>query len=345
MGRTVWRLAATVVLVVLGAAACRPAPNAARPDPTAVPSGALIAFISDRDGGDEIYTMRRDGSEVLRVTNNTVTETGLAWSPDRVTLAYATVEDPDIYTIQADGTLPARLTQGGHSRDPAWSPDGAQIVYVSTEAGDAAIMRMDADGLYPVALAGGPTDDTAPAWSPDGARIAFVSAREDGVALVAMDADGANVTPVAPLPGPACCVTWSPDGSRIAVVVTVGDAAGLYVAGIDSGGASDLRLIAAGGAQPAWSPDGSRLAYVRPAEDGDGSVLEALDGDRTLALTGAGAQHTAPDWSPDGAQIVLASDEAGTSDIVVLDVFDAGRVITHPLTEGDARDRAPRWQP
>ena len=41
-----------------------------------------IAFVSERDGNDEIYVMNVDGSEQKNLTNNPAYDTGPSWSPD-----------------------------------------------------------------------------------------------------------------------------------------------------------------------------------------------------------------------------------------------------------------------
>ena len=50
-------------------------------DPTWSPDGTRIAFSSDRDGDDEIYTMRSDGTDVRRLTVNDAWDGEPAWSP------------------------------------------------------------------------------------------------------------------------------------------------------------------------------------------------------------------------------------------------------------------------
>ena len=55
------------------------------------PDGSKIAFVSDRDGNDEIYVMNADGSNQTRLTNNTVTDISPVWSPEDSSISRKTV--------------------------------------------------------------------------------------------------------------------------------------------------------------------------------------------------------------------------------------------------------------
>ena len=50
--------------------------------PSWAPSGDKIAFVTNRDGNQEIYVMNADGSGQTRLTTNAAIDTGPAWSPD-----------------------------------------------------------------------------------------------------------------------------------------------------------------------------------------------------------------------------------------------------------------------
>ena len=48
--------------------------------PTWSPDGRRLAFVSDRDGNDNIYIMNADGSGVVRLTRNTSDDWAPSWT-------------------------------------------------------------------------------------------------------------------------------------------------------------------------------------------------------------------------------------------------------------------------
>src|SRR5690606_9229131 len=111
-----------------------------------------IAFISDRDGDMEIYTINLDGSQLTQITQNAVHDSLPIWSPDGTKIMFisrdpAVSRDNDIYTVHADGTNSINLTQGiGNNIQPSWSADGNRIIFVSYRNNESNIYYMDSDG-------------------------------------------------------------------------------------------------------------------------------------------------------------------------------------------------------
>jgi len=99
-------------------------------EPVWSPDGTSIAFVSDRDGDDEIYVRSGDGS-VRQITHNDWKDSDPAWSPDGSQLAYTSNPEGKIgvWIMNADGTG-AKLVANGVK--PAWSPDGRSIAYYAT---------------------------------------------------------------------------------------------------------------------------------------------------------------------------------------------------------------------
>jgi hypothetical protein len=142
--------------------------------PGSVAGSKKIAFVSERDGNLEIYTMNTDGTGVTRITNNLYNDQDPAWSPDGKKIVFTSSRDGnnEIYIMNADGTSQTRLTNNAANDTTArFSPDGSKIVFISERDGTSRLWAINSDGTNPKKVA----DNTAFAgeWSPDGTVIAY----------------------------------------------------------------------------------------------------------------------------------------------------------------------------
>ena len=82
-----------------------------------------IAFVSDRDGNNEIYVMNADGSNQTRLTNNAADDGQPSFSPDGSKIVFYSNRDGDyeIYVMNADGSNQTRLTNSAaFDVGPSW---------------------------------------------------------------------------------------------------------------------------------------------------------------------------------------------------------------------------------
>ncbi|MEZ4727347.1 MAG: SH3 domain-containing protein [Caldilineaceae bacterium] len=145
--------------------------------PTVSPDGQRVAFVSDRDGNQEIYVVNVDGSNLTRLTYAPGSDKWPAWSPDGQRLAFDSERDGnrELYIMNADGSGVFRVTNHwAEDGAPSWSPDSKQLVFHSNRDGNHEIYTMNVDGSNLRRLTYHTGHEWTPAWSPDGTQIAFM---------------------------------------------------------------------------------------------------------------------------------------------------------------------------
>src|SRR5262249_53356746 len=103
------------------------------------PDGQTIAFTSSRDGHDEIYLMRADGTNPIPLPPRDADNWQPAWSPDGTRIAFYSTRDKnaDVYVMAADGSGQTNLSRTPGTDEGsriAWSPDGGTIFYATRAA-------------------------------------------------------------------------------------------------------------------------------------------------------------------------------------------------------------------
>lgn len=177
------------------------------------PDGTRIAFLADRDKGNQIWVINAAGGEAERITNE---ENGIAsfrWSPDSRRFAFVTRDTPKdkaerekrkkekfdtivveqgftyshLWTINLESKVKKRVTEGAYNVDAVeWSPDGKEIAFVRSLNGapessyselspdrNSDIYLVSSEGGSPRQLTTNPAADTNPKFSPDGKWIAY----------------------------------------------------------------------------------------------------------------------------------------------------------------------------
>jgi hypothetical protein len=138
--------------------------------PTWSPDGTRLAFASKRDGNWEIYSMDRDGSNLIRLTNHPDDDTSPAWSPDGSRIAFESTREgySEIFVVPVGGGEAVNVSRLAWATDlgPSWSPDGGRLVFYSDRDGEWDIYVMASDGSGVVKLTGDNSNDQVPAWRP-----------------------------------------------------------------------------------------------------------------------------------------------------------------------------------
>ena len=284
-------------------------------DFVATPDGALLALVRGVGREAEIWTVRRDGSELTRRTEDTRADATPALAADSSALLFASADTAAPYTRQWlewgqwCATSEVRLIElaTGEARtlgagcDPAFAPDNKRIAFATPPTSDAPgfphsaantirlVNRLGQNG-WTFASADGTAERGmvvyAPAWSPDGAQVSFqrfvgYQALVDiGMGELAPAFKGGG-QPFYSGAGWQLPAHFSPTATRVAVVENnAGDARGF--GGYDSWSVSVVQM------------EGQR-SDVLPSGD-----IQLIGGNVEKLVRAQGGA-----WSPDGATVAV----------------------------------------
>ena len=129
-----------------------------------------IAFAWSPVANTEIWVMNiAEPDSVHRITDDPLTDTTPAWSPDGREIAFTSDRNlnSDIYLMNPDGSDLRPITYDA-SRDtmPAWSPDSERIAFISNRMGNNYLFVMQRDGTGIQQLTFDAPVITRPAWRP-----------------------------------------------------------------------------------------------------------------------------------------------------------------------------------
>jgi len=147
--------------------------------PIWTPDGKRLAFISDKEGPENIFWQLADGSGGLeRLTTSDYTHVPHSWSPDGQLLAFVEVSPTtgwDIWVLRiGDRKTQPFLRTPFNESVPRFSPDGRWLAYISNESGRFEIYVQPypgPGGKWQISTEGG----TEPAWNPNGRELFYRS--------------------------------------------------------------------------------------------------------------------------------------------------------------------------
>ena len=274
-----------------------------------------IAFVSNRDGHNEIYVMNADGTAQTRLsfTGNTVSNQDPFWSPDGKQIGFISNRGGtgnQIWIMNADGSGAHQITTiDGGTFSADWSPDGTQVLFGASPPGtenNAYVVNVDGSGLRQVTTFTTPTS-YGYHFAPDGTKIVFTHESTgpppDRLELASLTG--------AFLGNPTSVDSYAPDftgdGNRIVFYS-------------DGGTGEDYEIYSV-------MPDGSGLLQLT----------------NTPSVAGTTDDERAPSPSRDGLnRIAFVSFRGGDQELYVMNGDGSG---VTPLTDTTGTNRGPDWQP
>jgi TolB protein len=284
-------------------------------EPAWSPDGSLIVFtrgLPQKKGasrqGASLYSVRRDGRGLTRLTSGPYYDSFRYWSADGKKLTFYR-QDKSMSSYELD--LASKKIQKKASEDEWWGSFAPDRKRVATVRGGAVSELAGANDIWL---------STSP--SAKGKKLAHIK-------------------------GSVGIPQWSPDGRYLAFSVEEGNGYKLYVMSIAdkktrlvAGG--DNRYIE----DPSWSPDGKRLSYLESSRDEEPMTNASFRQLYTIAPDGTGKKRLtnhwcddySPQWTRDGKYIVIQGGRgmervsggvmgSSTSHLVVVDASGKGERI------------------
>jgi Tol biopolymer transport system component/DNA-binding winged helix-turn-helix (wHTH) protein len=321
-------------------------------DPAWSPDGMQIVFVQ----GQDLYSVRRDGTQLRKLLHIKGDPHTPAWSPDskyvRFTVDVSEYGTQSIWETSAEGNNPHPILAAGNppSRQSSgtWTADGKYFLFSGCEQYDCNLWAMrDVWSWFrrsrhaPVPLTSGPDALNVATPAQTGSRIfafSFRSRRE----LQRFDPRNMRATPLS-LDTHTEEASVSPDGEM--VVYSDHPDGSLWRSRTD--GSQRLRLTSPplSGMAPQWSPKGEQILFtgVRPGQARQIYIV-ASDGGALRPVLPEGWEGALADWSPDGYRIAVIMRNRKTHPEYGLYTLEPTTAVWRELPDSKELGE-PRWSP
>ncbi len=336
--------------------------------PVWFPDNSKLAFTSNRDGNDDIYTVGVNGGIPTRHTWHINYDIALDVTPDGENIlfrGYRTMYQPDLFVVDIHGGLPRPVTSDtGVKREACYSWDGEQIVASRGSAGwtrrqyngsgDTDLLVMNSDGSDIRWIERGyDGNDFWPCYGANDEEIYFVSDRNGMENIFKIPAEGGPAEQLTFFDDRPVLFLSSAENGRISFiqdfrlwVMDPGEEP--RVVDLDCSSepkhSQDVRLDISGNVSEfEVSPLGTHLALIVRGELYITTLHEpdetATLGDQrfweSVRVTESVSRERDVAWHPDGDRVVLISDRNGNNEVYEVDLrtFEWTQVTDTPVEE------------
>ena len=289
------------------------------------PDGQKIAFVSERDGNMEIWTMNIDGSDRQRLTNEFALDDHPTWSPDGWHIAFVSTRQAApagqawnaIYVMETDGTNVRRISPADAADySPAWSPSGDLIALASGSGrsgqSDIYVMKPDGQGRRFVVQNGG-----WPAFIDDGQAIAFHRKREgDRWDVWRVNSDGSQLKRLAKN---ASMPYATADGRKMTLVLHGDYHQQIGVLDVETGTLEEITKEQTDHWNPTISRDGQKVIYHKRTSGQKTPNVELWGEPPETRLNLIRLAGAFPAFSPNGKRVSLTGGSFSRIDVMNLD--------------------------
>jgi len=235
----------------------------------------------------DIYTMKLDGSNPVRLTTNSANDTNPSYSPDGEKIAFISGRGQDatyIYTMNTDGSQITKIDlKLDYIWGPNWGPNG-KIAFTYRKDGLAGIATVNPDGTEYTQLVEEPDSGSLPgevSWSSDGNKISYSGHSEGNWEIYTMNSDGTNQTNITNSPGHEAMPSWFHDGNKIIFGRRENENWNLYMMNNDGTNEEQITNDLGDEKNPVFSQDGKKIIFSYSIDMFSPQSLYIMDADGT----------------------------------------------------------------
>lgn len=274
-----------------------------------------IVFAMDKGSGAEIYSIKRDGTGLRKLTSLSGDALTPDWAPNARRILFADDVNEgtasNLAIMHPDGSHFRDLTHTGYRESPDFVPGGRHIVYGCDCGKTNGLFVSRVDATNSRRLTRSPfryTGDSGPAVAPDGRTVSFVRVKkgESLQALFAINLNGRHLRMIVPYTFEVAFKhDWAPRGNHI-VFTIYGDAPGSHhpnVATIRPDGTHMRKLThveraGVGALSGSYSPDGRWIIFkMENANTGTYKLMKMRpDGSGRTIIASLPASPRGIDW-------------------------------------------------